>query len=137
MAVVIGANAMLTPTVSESYATAGMTSPTGRCHTFDAAADGYVRSEGCCAVVLKRMDDAANDQDRVYATVKGVCVTQDGNSASLTAPNGRAQETLLQCTPMPASNPMGAASSPAQGAMLAPMLSIYTEPECQGGVMNL
>ena len=51
---------------------AGMTSPTGRCHTFDEAADGYVRGEGCGAVVLKRMDEAALDQTRFHAVVQAL-----------------------------------------------------------------
>ena len=89
---------MLTVTLSEAFAVAGMTSPTGRCHTFDEAADGYVRGEGCGAVVLKRMDEAAFDCDKIHAVVAGVGVAQDGTSASLTAPNGRAQEKLLRST---------------------------------------
>ena len=98
VAVAVGVNAMLTPTVSVSFAIAGMTSPTGRCHTFDEDADGYCRGEGCGAVVLKRMRDAVSDQDRVHAIVLGIGVAQDGTSASLTAPNGRAQEKLLRAT---------------------------------------
>ena len=47
-------------------------------------------------MVLKRMDDAIPDQNRVHAVVEGVGVAQDGTSASLTAPNGRAQEKLLE-----------------------------------------
>ena len=95
LAMMASVNVMLTPTISRSFAIAGMTSPTGRCHTFDESADGYCRGEGCSAVVLKRMGDAHSDQDRVYAVVRGVSVAQDGTSASLTAPNGQAQEKLL------------------------------------------
>eukprot|EP01052_Picozoa_sp_SAG31_P050815 SAG31_NODE_11777_length_999_cov_1.294444_1_plen_310_part_10 len=89
---------MLTPTISKAFAVAGMTSATGRCHTFDAAADGYVRAEGCGALVLKPMADATNDTDRIHAVVQGVGVAQDGISASLTAPNGQAQQKLLRHT---------------------------------------
>ena len=98
LAVAGGVNVMLTPTVSFSIAAAGMTSSAGRCHTFDEGADGYCRGEGCGAVVLKRMGDAASDQDRIHAVVRGIGVAQDGTSASLTAPNGRAQEKLLRST---------------------------------------
>jgi hypothetical protein len=59
LALVAGVSAMLTPSSALNCAIAGMTSATGRCHTFDEAADGYVRSEGCGAVVLQRMSDAA------------------------------------------------------------------------------
>ena len=77
-------------------AIAEMTSPTGRCHTFDASADGYVRSEGCGALVLQRVADAQADNRGMHAIVRGVSVAHDGTSASLTAPNGRAQEQLIR-----------------------------------------
>jgi acyl transferase domain-containing protein len=79
-------------------AMAGMTSATGRCHTFDEAADGYVRSEGCGALVLRRAKDALADDQYIHAIVSGVGVAHDGMSASLTAPNGRAQERLIRST---------------------------------------
>jgi len=75
-----------------------MTSPDGKCHTFDASANGYCRGEGCGAVVLKRLSDATKDGDSIYAVIRGSAVLQDGKSASLTAPNGQAQETLLRAT---------------------------------------
>ena len=95
LAIVAGVNAMLTPTVSRAYANAGMTSATGRCHTFDAAADGYSRAEGCGTIVLAPAGSKLCAQGHQYATVKGVSVQQDGASASLTAPNGQAQKQLL------------------------------------------
>ena len=95
MAVVAGVN-ILTQEVSTSFAVAGMISADGKCHTFDEAANGYARGEGCGAVILKRLSDAKRDGDSIYATLKGSAVLQDGRSASLTAPNGRAQEQLLQ-----------------------------------------
>jgi acyl transferase domain-containing protein len=95
VAVVAGIN-ILAPGASVAFAVAGMTSSDGKCHTFDEAANGYCRGEGCGAVVLKRMEDAVRDGDRIYAVVKGSAVMQDGKSASLTAPNGLAQEQLLR-----------------------------------------
>src|SRR3546814_7087377 len=73
-----------------------MLSPDGRCKTFDAAADGYVRGEGCGVLVLKRLDDALADGDRVLSVIRGSAVNQDGRSAGLTAPNGLAQEAVIR-----------------------------------------
>src|SRR5262249_16806185 len=72
-----------------------MLSSTGRCHTFDASADGYVRGEGCGMVVLKRLADAERDGDRIHAVIRGSAVNQDGHSNGLTAPNGLAQQQVI------------------------------------------
>lgn len=71
---------------------AGMTSPTGRCHTFDSRADGYLRGEGCVAYLLEPDEGEASPR-RVVA---GTAVRQDGPSANLTAPNGSSQRKLLR-----------------------------------------
>ncbi|HXC24937.1 MAG TPA: acyltransferase domain-containing protein, partial [Gemmatimonadaceae bacterium] len=68
----------------------------GRCKTFDASADGYVRGEGCALVVLKRLSDAITDGDRVLAVIRGSAVNQDGQSGGLTVPNGPAQEAVIR-----------------------------------------
>ena len=65
LAVVGGVNALLTPFWFASFDHAGMLSARGRCASFDAAADGYVRGEGVGAVVLRRLDDALEDNDDV------------------------------------------------------------------------
>ena len=70
-------------------------SPQGRCKTFDAGADGFVRGEGCGVVVLKRLADALRDGDRVLAVVRGSAVNQDGRSNGLTAPNALAQRDVI------------------------------------------
>jgi acyl transferase domain-containing protein/acyl carrier protein/ribosomal protein S18 acetylase RimI-like enzyme len=77
-------------------ATAGMLSPDGKCHTFDAGANGYCRGEGCAAAVLMRKGDAIRKGCKVYGVIRGSAVMQDGRSASLTAPNGLAQEQLIR-----------------------------------------
>ena len=70
-------------------------SPRGRCKTFDAGADGFVRGEGAGVVVLKRLADAVRDGDRVLAVVRGSAVNQDGRSNGLTAPNVLAQRDVI------------------------------------------
>ncbi|MEM7307331.1 MAG: SDR family NAD(P)-dependent oxidoreductase [Planctomycetota bacterium] len=91
-----GVNLLLAPDLSEIFAEAGMLSPGGRCRTFDAAADGYVRGEGCGLVVLKDLARAQADGDRVLAVIRGSAINQDGRSNGLTAPNGRAQEAVIR-----------------------------------------
>lgn len=66
------------------------------CHAFDAAADGFVRGEGCGVVVLKRLPDALRDGDRVLAVVRGSAINQDGRSNGLMAPNPAAQMAVLR-----------------------------------------
>jgi acyl transferase domain-containing protein len=96
LAIASGANLILSPRLSIAFSRAGMLSPHGRCHTFDAAADGYVRSEGCGAMVLKRLDDALRDGDSILAVIRGSAVNQDGASNGLTAPSMPAQEELIR-----------------------------------------
>jgi acyl transferase domain-containing protein/NADP-dependent 3-hydroxy acid dehydrogenase YdfG len=91
-----GVNAILTPESSIAISRYRMLSPDGRCKTFDAAADGFARGEGCGIVVLKRLSDALADGDRVLALIRGSAVNQDGASSGLTAPNGPAQEAVIR-----------------------------------------
>ncbi|WP_037842948.1 type I polyketide synthase, partial [Streptomyces sp. NRRL WC-3549] len=91
-----GVNALHHPRTSVMFSNARMLSPDGRCKTFDEAADGYARAEGCGVVVLKRLSDATRDGDTVLALVRGTAVGQDGDSAGLTVPNGPAQEKVIR-----------------------------------------
>nr|AZF85932.1 type I polyketide synthase [Catenulispora sp.] len=91
-----GVNLVLTPDLTEVFVEAGMMAADGRCKTFDAAADGYVRSEGCGLVLLKPLSAALRDGDPVHAVVKGSATNQDGRSNGLTAPNGAAQQAVLR-----------------------------------------
>src|SRR6185295_4360024 len=91
-----GVNLILAPHVSATLAQAQMLSPDGRCKTFDAAANGYVRGEGCGMVVLKPLSAAVRDGDAVLAVIKGSAVNQDGRSNGLTAPNGLAQQAVIR-----------------------------------------
>ncbi len=94
-AVVAGANLILSPLGSIGFCRMNALAPDGRCKTFDASADGYGRGEGVCAIVLKRLDDAERDGDRVLGILRGSAVNHDGRSNGLTAPNGTRQEALL------------------------------------------
>ena len=70
--------------------------PDGRCKSFDARANGYVRSEGAGVVVLKPLSKALADGDPIYAVIRGSAVNQDGRSNGLMAPNPLAQEAVLR-----------------------------------------
>ncbi len=96
LAIAAGVNLVLSPAVTYSFDAAGAMSPTGACHAFDAAADGFVRGEGCGVAVLKRLSDAVRDGDRVLAVVRGSAVNQDGRSNGLMAPNPAAQAAVLR-----------------------------------------
>ncbi len=96
LAIVGGVNALVSPEVTGVLERAAMLSPTGECRPFDAAADGYVRGEGCGLVVLKRLSAARRDGNRVLAVVRGSAVVQDGRSNGLSAPNGEAQRAVIR-----------------------------------------
>lgn len=96
LAIVGGVNLILAPEMNVGFSRTRMLARDGRCKTFDASADGYVRSEGCCVVVLKREVDALRDGDRVLASIHGTALNQDGRSAGITAPNGPAQEMVMR-----------------------------------------
>ncbi len=95
MAVAGGVNVLLSPVTMIAASRARMLSPVGRCKTFDASADGYVRSEGCGILVLKRLSDAERDGDRICALISSTAINQDGASSGLTVPNGGAQQRLI------------------------------------------
>jgi 8-amino-7-oxononanoate synthase len=91
-----GANAVLRPEMTMALCKASMLSPSGRCHPFDARADGYVRAEGAGMVVLKRLGDAMRDGDPVRAVIRGTAVNQDGRSTSLTTPSAEGQAAVAR-----------------------------------------
>ncbi|MBZ4422807.1 type I polyketide synthase [Myxococcus sp. RHSTA-1-4] len=91
-----GVNLILSPHSSLRVARGDALAPDGRCKTFDARANGFVRGEGCGVVVLKRLSDAIAAGDPILALLRGSAVNQDGKSAGLTAPNMVAQKDLLR-----------------------------------------
>jgi acyl transferase domain-containing protein len=95
LAVAGGVNLILSPETNIIVSKTRRISAVGRCMTFDAAADGYVRSEGCGVVVLKRLSDAAADGDDILALIRGSAVNHAGASGGLTIPNGLAQRAVI------------------------------------------
>jgi acyl transferase domain-containing protein/SAM-dependent methyltransferase len=96
MAMVGGVNLLLNPYEFVGYAKASMLSATDRCHTFAAAADGYVRAEGAGVLLIKRLSDATVDGDRIHGVILATGANSDGRTPGLAAPNPVAQEALLR-----------------------------------------
>lgn len=96
LAIVGGVNLVLSPEATVGLCKLHALSRAGRCKSFDAEADGYVRSEGCGVVLLKRLEDAEADGDPILATIRGITSNHDGPSNGLSAPNANAQEQLLR-----------------------------------------
>ncbi|MDT3429207.1 acyl transferase domain-containing protein/acyl carrier protein/SAM-dependent methyltransferase [Paenibacillus forsythiae] len=96
MALAGGVFIQSTPGFYLSAGKAGMLSPTGRCHTFDERADGFVPGEGVGAVILKRLSDAQADGDFIYGVIRGSGLNQDGSTNGITAPSAKSQESLIR-----------------------------------------
>ncbi|MFD2113529.1 amino acid adenylation domain-containing protein [Thiorhodococcus fuscus] len=95
LAIAGGANLIISPELHAGLARMGVLSPDGRCKTFAEEADGYGRGEGAGLLVLKRLAEARRSQDHIWAEILGSAVNHDGQSQSVTAPNGTAQRDLL------------------------------------------
>ena len=96
LAIAGGVQAILNGHIYELRADAMMLSPDGQCKTFDASANGYVRGEGCGVVILKRLDEAEADGDRIWAVIRGAAVNHGGASTGLTVPNTPALEEVIE-----------------------------------------
>jgi epothilone polyketide synthase D len=96
LALVAGVNLMLAPEPTIALCKLRALSADGRCKTFDAAADGYGRGEGCGVVVLERTGDARAAGRRIHALIRGSASNHDGHSNGLTAPSGMAQEAVIR-----------------------------------------
>jgi amino acid adenylation domain-containing protein len=95
LALVGGANVILSPALGMNFSEAGVMAADGRCKTFDSRADGYVRGEGAGIVVLKPMSRALADGDPIYAVIRGSATNQDGRTNGLMAPSLQSQEEVL------------------------------------------
>lgn len=95
MAIVGGVQVMLTPAGHISFGAAGMLADDGKCKTFDARANGYVRGEGSGAILIRPLEDALADGDHIYAVIRSTAENHGGKATMLTAPNPNAQADLL------------------------------------------
>ncbi len=91
-----GVSVQCTPGFYQTGSQAGMLSPTGKCHSFDEKADGFVPGEGVGVVVLKRLSAATADGDVVHGVIRGSGINQDGRTNGITAPSAQAQERLIR-----------------------------------------
>ncbi|MEX3525941.1 MAG: SDR family NAD(P)-dependent oxidoreductase [Burkholderia sp.] len=91
-----GVNTIATPEAHIAFSKAGMLSVDGRCQTFSAKANGYVRGEGVGMLFLKELAAAERDGDTIHAVIVGSAENHGGRATSLTAPNPKAQAALLK-----------------------------------------
>ncbi len=91
-----GVSLMASPDFFINFSKARMLALDGKCKTFDALADGYVRGEGCGIIVIKRLSDAISAGDNILAVIRGSAINQDGASGGLTVPNGPSQEQVIK-----------------------------------------
>ncbi len=110
LALAAGVGLLLHPNEMIAFSNGGMLAPDGRCKTFDAEANGYVRGEGCGVLVLKRLSDAIAAEDHILAVIRGSMVNHDGHSSGLTAPRGPAQVSVIRQALQRAGVPPGAVS---------------------------
>lgn len=96
MAIAGGVKLQMLPEIDLVLSRASMLAQDGKCKTFDASADGYVRGEGIGVLVIKRLSDALRDGDPIRAVIRESVLAQDGASAGLSAPNAQAQRRMLE-----------------------------------------
>ncbi|KAF7552333.1 hypothetical protein G7Z17_g4400 [Cylindrodendrum hubeiense] len=96
MAIVAGTQLVLTPDQIIPMSSVGMTNPDGKCYVFDSRGTGYARGEGVVSFILKRLDDAVSDGDKVHAIIRSTGLNQDGKTAGLTLPNPVSQANLMR-----------------------------------------
>ncbi len=96
LALASGVNTILSLPLMRFHKELGLLSEAGRCNAFDADADGFVRSEGCAVLVLKRLQQAESDGYRIWGLVRGSAINQNGASADLPVPRGPAQEQVIE-----------------------------------------
>lgn len=96
LAVVGGVNRIFSPEFTINFSQARMLAADGRCKTFDAKADGFVRGEGCGVIILQKLSDALTAGNSILAVIRSSAVNQDGRSSGLTVPNGPSQQAVIR-----------------------------------------
>jgi acyl transferase domain-containing protein/NADPH:quinone reductase-like Zn-dependent oxidoreductase/aryl carrier-like protein len=96
MCIVGGSNLLLNPETTVGFSQGKFLAPDGKCKSFDEAANGYVRAEGCVVFILEPLEQAIKKNRHIYAVVQNTAINQDGKTNSITMPNGDLQMELLQ-----------------------------------------
>lgn len=96
LAFIGGVNLTLRPEGTIGFSKASMLAPDGRCKTFDAAANGYVRAEGIGVLIVEPLSRAVSNRDAIYAVIRSTAVNQDGRTVGISVPSGQAQEAMLR-----------------------------------------
>ncbi|KAI1129321.1 polyketide synthase-like protein [Nemania abortiva] len=95
-ALVASSNLVMSPNSHVAAMKAGMLSPTSTCHTFDASADGYARAEAVNAIYLKRLSSAVQNNDTIYAIVRGTATNSNGHTPGVVNPSSEFQEAVMR-----------------------------------------
>ena len=96
-AIIAGCNLYLSPEhCIDLSGSNGLASPSGLCHTFDAKADGYIKSEAVNTVIVKRLEDAIRDCDPIRAVIRGSATNSDGWTAGIASPSPEAQAAVTR-----------------------------------------
>lgn len=90
-----GVDILLDETPYITLSAAQVLSPDGKCKTFDEKANGIGLGEGCGVIILKRLEDAIQNGDKIYAVIEGSAINNDGNTMGVTTPNPEAQQVLV------------------------------------------
>jgi acyl transferase domain-containing protein/NAD(P)H-dependent flavin oxidoreductase YrpB (nitropropane dioxygenase family)/acyl carrier protein len=91
-----GVDTVQTPFGYIAFSKTQALSPSGQPRTFDSSADGIAISEGLAFLVLKRLEDAERDGDRIYSVIQATAGSSDGKAKGLTAPRPEGQELALE-----------------------------------------
>lgn len=93
-AIVGGLSCMTNSDIFAGLSRGQFLSKKGPCQTFDNDADGYCRGDGCASVIVKRLEDAEADQDRILAVILGTATNHSADAISITHPHGPTQSIL-------------------------------------------